>query len=138
MPEFELGKDAKLYRGAVGGPASTEVTNVRNLTLNMAAREADVTTRANGGWRATAATLRECSIEFQMVWDPTDGGFAAMRTAFLTSAKIALKALTSETGEGPDGDFSITNFSRSEELEDAILVDVTAKLAVFRTWVESS
>ena len=38
-------------------------------------------------------------------------------------------------GQGPDGDFSITSFSRSEELEEAITVSVTAKLAVFRTWV---
>ena len=35
------------------------------------------------------------------------------------------------------GDFSITNFSRNEALEEAIVADVTAKLAVFVEWYET-
>lgn len=130
--------NAKLYYGAAGGPANTEMTNVRNVTLNLEAGEADVTTRANLGWRATAPTLRECSVDFEMVWDPEDAGFAAVKNAFLTNGLIALKVLDQAGGQGPDGDFSITSFSRSEELEEAITVSVTAKLAVFRTWVEGT
>ncbi len=135
MPNFALGMNAKLYYGAAGGPASTEMTNVRNVTLNLEAGEADVTTRANSGWRATAPTLRECSVEFEMVWDPADAGFTAIKNAYLTAGLIALKVLDQAGGQGPDGDFSITSFSRSEELEEAITVSVTAKLAVFRNWV---
>jgi hypothetical protein len=138
MPNFVLGMNAKLYYGTAGGPANTEMTNVRNVTLNLDAGEADVTTRANQGWRATAPTLRECSVEFEMVWDPADAGFAAVKNAYLTNGLIALKVLDKAGGQGPDGDFSITSFSRSEELEEAITVSVTAKLAVFRSWVEGS
>ena len=138
MPDFVLGMNAKLYHGAAGGSASTELTNVRNVTLNLEAGEADVTTRANGGWRATAPTLRECSVDFEMVWDPEDTGFTAIKNAFLTNALIALKVLDQADGQGPDGDFSITSFTRSEELEEALTVSVTAKLAVFRSWVEGS
>ncbi len=135
MPNFVLGMNAKLYHGVAGGPANTEMTNVRNVTLNLEAGEADVTTRANLGWRATAPTLRECSVEFEMVWDPADAGFTAIKNAYLTNGLIALKVLDQAGGQGPDGDFSITSFSRSEELEEAITVSVTAKLAVFRSWV---
>ncbi len=135
MANFVLGMNAKLYYGTAGNPASTEMTNVRNVTLNLEAGEADVTTRANQGWRATAPTLRECSVEFEMIWDPSDAGFAAVKNAYLTNGLIALKVLDKEGGQGPDGDFSITSFTRSEELEEAITVSVTAKLAVFRNWV---
>ena len=138
MPSFILGMNAKLYHGAAGGPASTEMTNVRDVTLNLEAGEADVTTRANSGWRATAPTLRECSVEFEMVWDPADAGFTAIKNAYLTNGLIALKVLDQANGQGPDGDFSITSFSRSEQLEEAITVSVTAKLAVFRNWVEGT
>jgi len=138
MPNFVLGMNAKLYYGTAGGPANTEMTNVRNVTLNLEAGEADVTTRANSGWRATAPTLRECSVDFEMIWDPSDAGFAAVKNAYLTNGLIALKVLDRANGQGPDGDFSITSFSRSEELEEAITVSVTAKLAVFRNWVEGS
>lgn len=42
MPHFVLGMNAKLYHGAAGGSAATELTNVRNVTLNLEAGEADV------------------------------------------------------------------------------------------------
>jgi hypothetical protein len=42
------------------------------VTLNLEAGEAEVTTRANSGWRATVATLKEASVEFEMVWDTGD------------------------------------------------------------------
>jgi len=131
---FILGKDAKLYHGTAGATATTEMTNVKDVTLNLEAGEADVTTRANSGWRATAPTLRECTVEFEMVWDPDDAGFAAIKTAFLSSDLIALLVLDKEGGQGPDADFAITSFSRNEALEEAITVSVTAKLSVFRQW----
>jgi len=134
MPNVILGMDAKLYYGNAGSSATNEMTNVRDVTVTAEAGEADVTTRANSGWRATVATLRECTIEFEMVWDPADAGFAAVKTAYLTSDLIAFKALDQAGGTGVDADFSITSFSRSEPLEEAITVSVTAKLSVFRAW----
>ena len=136
--DFVLGMNAKLYYGAAGATATTEMGNVKDVTLTLEAGEADITTRANQGWRATAPTLRECSVEFEMVWNPSDAGFTAIKTAFLTAGMVALKILDQEGGQGPDGDFSITSFSRNEALEEAVTVSVTAKLAVFRSWVAGS
>ncbi len=140
--EFLLGMNAKIYQGAAGGALATltEMANVKDVTLNLEAGEADVTTRANQGWRATAPTLRECTAEFEMLWKPGDAGFDAVKTAFLTSGSIRLAVLTGDRAasgtEGPLGDFSITNFSRNEPLEEGVTVSVTAKLAVFAEWVE--
>lgn len=140
--EFLLGMNAKIYQGTAGGELATlsEMANVKDVTLSLEAGEADVTTRANQGWRATAPTLRECTAEFEMLWKPGDAGFDAVKTAFLTSGTIRLAVLTGEKAasgtEGPLGDFSITNFSRNEPLEEGVTVSVTAKLAVFDEWVE--
>ena len=102
--------------------------------------EADITTRGNSGWRATAPTLRECSVEFQMVWRPGDTVFDAIKAAFLAAGTVALAVLDQKVAvsgaQGPLGDFAITNFSRNESLEEAIVADVTAKLAVFVEWHE--
>jgi hypothetical protein len=143
MAAYVLGVDAGLYQGAAGSttPSSMSgVDNVRDVTLSMEAGEADITTRGNSGWRATAPTLRECTVEFQMVWKPGDTVFEAIKTAFLTSGTVALAVLDQKVGisgaQGPLGDFSITNFSRNEALEEAIVADVTAKLAVFVEWHE--
>jgi len=138
---FVLGMNAGLYQGAAGvidPTAMSEVAHVRDVTLNLEAGEADVTTRSNSGWRATAPTLRECTVEFEMLWKPGDAVFEAIKTAFLTAGSVALAVLdqkvTVDGAQGPLGDFSIINFSRSEPLEEGMTVSVTAKLAVFVEW----
>ena len=149
MADFLLGMNAKIYQGAAAAdpatldPATlTEMGNVKDVTLSLEAGEADITTRANSGWRATAPTLRECSCEFEMVWKPGDAGFEAIKAAFLSAGTVALAVLTgahNESGaEGPVGNWSITNFSRSEALEEAVTVSVTAKLAAFGQWFEAA
>jgi len=124
---IKLGMQAKLYYGPAGATAATELTNVKDLTLNLETGEADVTTRGNQGWRATIATLKNGSVEFEMVWDTTDAGFNAIQQAYFNNTAIAFAVLDGENGEGLDADFSITNFTRNEPLEEAITVSVTAK-----------
>jgi len=129
----KLGLDAKLYRntGNYAAPAWNEVKNVKDLTLNLEAGEADVSTRGNGGWRANIATLKDASLEFEMVWDTADADFTALRTAFLTNAPIEFAVLDGASNasgaQGLRASMAITNFSRSEPLEEAIKVSVTAK-----------
>ena len=138
---FLFGMNAKLYQGEEGDLLANldEVSNVKDVTVTLEASEADVTTRGNQGWRATAATLRGCTVEFEMLWKPSDACFAAIRTAFLTAGLVRLAALTGDRdtadSEGPMGDFAITGFTRSEPLEEGVSVSVTAKLSVFAEWV---
>ncbi len=135
----KLGMNCKLYYRAAGTedpivPGNwTELTNVRNLTLNLERAEADLTTRGNNGWRATAATLKDGSIELEMVWDTADAGFTALKNAYFNSTVIGLAVLDGGIGvvgsQGLVADFEITNFSRQENLEEGVTVSVTAKPA---------
>jgi len=124
---IKLGMACKAYYGTAGVSATTELTNVKDVTLNLETGEADVTTRGNNGWRATVATLKDGSVEFQMVYDTEDAGFVAIKDAWLNSEAVALMFLDGEGGSGLDADFTITNFSRGEPLEEAVMVNVTAK-----------
>lgn len=138
---IKLGMECKLYYGAAGSTANTLLANVKDLTLNLEKGEADVTTRANQGWRAVVATLKSGTVEFEMVWDTEDAGFAALKDAYFNNTAIALAVLDGESGEGLDADFSVTNFSRNEPLEEAVTVNVTVK-PTYSTrapaWVEGS
>ncbi|MBI9017372.1 MAG: hypothetical protein JEZ07_08950 [Phycisphaerae bacterium] len=136
--QFKLGMKAKMYYGAAGVETIatlTELSNVRDVTVNHETGEADITTRANNGFEATAATLKKCAIDFEMVYKPggTDLGLDAVRDAWINNAPITLAALTdahdAAGAEGPFGDFVITNFTRKESLAEAIIISVTAKLA---------
>lgn len=141
MPDFLLGMGASIYQGTTGAVLGslTEMTNVRDVTLNMEAGEADYTTRANAGWRATAPTLREMSVDFEMVWKPGDSGFDAIRAAFLANDTLELAILDQDRAEsgaqGPKGSFSITSFNRGEPLEEVITVSVSAKLSSYDEWI---
>jgi hypothetical protein len=133
---IKLGMEAVLKfktGGQAGGGSWTALGNVKDVTLNLETGEADVTTRANAGWRATVGTLKEASVEFEMVWDTADAGFTAIKNAFFNNAVIGLQVLDGTSGQGLQADFSITNFSRSEALEEAITVSVTAKVTYSAT-----
>ena len=101
----------------------TEVTNVQDVTVNMSAGEADVTTRGNSGWRQTVPTLRECTIEFTMLYLPGEATFDTLHAAFNSGDTVPASC------EGISGQWGVTNFSYEEPLEDAVKVNVTLKLA---------
>jgi len=130
---IKLGKDARLYRNiAASGMANMQhVSNVRDLTLGLETGEADVTTRGNGGWRATVATLKDGSLEFEMVWDTADTHFTAIRNAFIAGSVIKLAVMSDVWSEsfnhGLYAHWMITGFTRNEPLEEAVTVSVTAK-----------
>lgn len=130
---MKLGMEAKLYRntGSYAAPTWVEMTNVKDLTLNLEASEADVTTRGNAGWRATIAALKDGSIEFEMVWDPTDAGFTAIQDAYFNNTTVEFGVMdgdiVSSGTQGLRATMSITKLTRSEPLEQAITVSVTAK-----------
>jgi len=148
----KLGMQAKLYRLSTGvraawpssgAPANlVELSNVKDVTLNLETGEADVTTRANNGWKATIATLKEGSVEFEMIWDPSDAGFSAMKDAYFNNTAVALAILDGAKdvvgSQGLWADFSVTNLTREEPLEDAIKAKVTVKptySAISPAWV---
>jgi len=130
---IRLGLDAKLYfdPSGVGESTWTEMDNVRDLTLNLETGEADVTTRGNAGWRAIVATLKNGSIEFEMVWDTEDAGFTAIKNAYFNNTFVGFAIMDGDIltpgSQGLQANFSITNFSRNEPLEEAITVNITAK-----------
>ena len=130
---IKLGMEAKIYYDPAGVANGnwTELGNVKDVTLNLETGEADVTTRANQGWRATVATLKEGSVEFEMIWDTNDPGFSAIKDAYFNNTPIGFAVMDGDIAvsgsQGLQADFSITNFSRSEPLEEAVTVSVTAK-----------
>lgn len=144
MPK--LGKDCKLYYSddllsAENPPASASwkiINNVRDSTLGLEKGEADVSTRGSGGWRQTLGTLKEGSIDFEMVWETEDAAFSALQNAFMNNAELALAVMDGEIdGPGSEGlasNFSVMSFTRSEPLEEGVTVAVTIKPSSETDW----
>lgn len=121
-----LGLNCVLYRGEAGQTASTEMTNVKDVELNLTTGEADITTRAANGWRAYVATLKEASLTFQMNYEADDADLKAIQTAFMNNSAISF-LVGDDKGNGLDADFVITEFNIPQPLEEAVTVSVTAK-----------
>ena len=130
---IKLGMEAKLYRnsGSYAVPVWVELSNVRDVTLNLQTGDADVTTRNNGGWKASIATLKDAGIEFEMVWDTTDAGFTAIQTGFFGNTPLEFAVMDgpiADSGsQGLRATMSIMNFSREEPLDEAIKAKVSCK-----------
>lgn len=154
---YQLGMDAVLYYEAGGysadandypdisGGIGTAVDIVKNVTLNLEKAEADVTTRGNNGWRANVGTLKDGSINAQIQWDTDNAAFTALMTAWLENSVIGVAVLdeayvSGSAGTGLVANCSVINFTRNEELEDAIVADVVIKptySAVKPDWLDS-
>lgn len=136
-----FGFEAKMYQGAAGASAATELDIVRDVTLTLESTEGETTTRATGGFKTYAAGLKDATVEFNMKWDPSNAGFKAIRDAYVGRTMVALKILDKANGEGLDADFVITKFTRAENLDEKVEVAVTARPAMDTrapAWVEAT
>jgi len=130
-----LGIDAKLYRntGTFATPVWNEIPNVTNLTLNLEKSDTDVTTRGGAAnkFRQIAVILADGTVDFEMIWDNTDLDFIAIKDAFLASTQIDFWVLdgddTTTGNQGLRAEMEISNFTRNEELEDALRLDVSIR-----------
>jgi len=123
---IKIGLEAKLFYGPAGSTASSAAENVKDVSLSLEAGSADITTRAAKGWRVKKATLKEGSLEFEMNYDTEEPLCTAVISNFLDGTPMAF-FVSDGDGTGLDADFSITNCSIEQPLEEAITVSVTAE-----------
>jgi hypothetical protein len=124
------GKDFFLYRNSAtpGTPTWVEIENVRDVTRTLEKSLADASVRGSS-YRLQVGTLKDLSVEFQMVYDDEDVDVDALEDAFQDDSNIEFLTL-----DGPIGTVGskglrfmgqVTNFSVNEALEDVGLIDVT-------------
>ena len=131
----KLGLDAALYYNTnnYASPSWSELTRVRDVTLTLEKGEADVSTRAGGGWREVIGTLKDASVTFTMLQAPsgTDTVFTAIRDAFLNNTAVEFLILDGDIATSGSQGLRVTmmvlSFTRNENLEEAIGYDVSIR-----------
>jgi len=148
---FRLGKDAKVYRNLVPystptfTAAANEVKIARDVTQNLDKGDFDGSTRGTGGWRQHAGTLKDASIDLEILYRPSDVHYEALLAAFLFDGCVELLIVSGPpTVIGADGlwaEFTVTGFTRNEPLEEGLTVSVTLMPAISTNepkWVKSN
>lgn len=95
------------------------------LTVNLEKAEADASTRANNGWRATVGTLKDASIEFTELNKVGDGAFGLLQG--LWSSGDPCDVGISDAGGTLTLTCEVMNFNVNRNLEEDIFADVTLK-----------
>lgn len=139
-----LGLKCKAYCGPEGLtfeqlviPAN-EMTLLRSATLNLTKATADVTTRGST-WRLTQGTLKEASVEGEIIMVAGARDSTMFSNAFLQDMNLSM-FISDGYGKGLFGDFSVNNLSQSQPLEDVVVANYTVAPTLtdrFPEWVET-
>jgi hypothetical protein len=122
--------NAKVYVGTAGTTVSPGTNTLLGTVgdVEVETKKAEAKTPRRGcGFMLVSGTLIEMSVKFTVVANPADTLAESLITAYFNSTPLAFLILDNTSGEGPDADFEIMDFKRSEKLEDAIAWDFTIK-----------
>lgn len=124
MGQPRAGIEAKLYYGTAGGAASTEVGEAREVTVNGSTTMGKVVRRSSRQ-ESNVPTTIAVGLEFDLVPDDDSAVVAAFTAAWMSHTALAFHAKSLETGLGPNGDFFVEGFNRSEPAQDVQSIRVT-------------
>ena len=128
-----LGLNAKIYNnsGSYASPTWDEITGARDVGVKLANGEAAVSSRGSGGWKLTKAAMKDASVEFDVIYDPADTEFQALRDAWINGTAVELAVMDSDVAvagaEGIRASFAVIGFDRNEPLEGPLTVAVVCK-----------
>jgi hypothetical protein len=120
----KTGRRAKLYYRVGGSTVTddwTELTRVRNLTLNDEKGTVEVDDRSTSvvGFLIDKRTV---GVEFDLTYDATDAGHIALNDAYVNEAALGIAvmdgAFAASTGNGVALDMYVATFTRNENLAD--------------------
>lgn len=141
VKNYQLGRDAKLYAGAVGSTPATEIKDVKDLSLSLTQDEIDITTRTAKGWKATAPGLREAEISFDLLCAAGSTEAKLFLNAYkggadgtVTSANYVAIKIVDNSIDGLatfEADCMVSDCSMEQNLEDAIKLSIKVKPTVY-------
>lgn len=126
------GKDFKFYYDSnipyISAAVWVELTDVKDVTRNLETALADASTRGSD-FRQQIGTLKDLSIDFQMVYDGSDTGRQVFEDAYYLNQDIDVLFLDGSintTGsKGIRFLCQVSKFGQSEGLEDVGMNDIT-------------
>lgn len=129
-----LGMDCNVFlnTGNYASPTWGAVEAVRNVTLESPHIMADASRRGSGGFKQYLATLKDVSLNIEMVWDKDDTAFVALYEAMIARTPVELAIVDGANESGAlwlDAMWLPEAWPRAEELEGILIVDATYRIA---------
>lgn len=119
-----MGVASKLYyrsAGSYASPTWTEIRACKDVNVGFTIEGADDTARDASGWESVMAGHRKFSIETEVIHDPADAAWEALRAAAAAGTVLDVMALNgaydSAGKKGDRADVVVTDFSRGQPLK---------------------
>lgn len=125
--DVQIGLDGKFYYGTAGSTASTEATNIEDVTVNLSTTEVDITRRGST-WEGSKVILLTGEITATLQKREGDAFMTSVETAYLNKTRIAIYAKSSSTGKGLNADCYVTQMNDGQPLKDKQTYDLTFKI----------
>jgi hypothetical protein len=119
-----IGLEGKLYWGAAGATAGTELTIARDVSYTFDPTLADVSDRESIIEYERVAKVK-FGLEFEVNNNDSNAFVAAVRAAAAAGMLLAFRTRDKTSGWGCDGDFNI-KLDESQPLKDAQRLKVVA------------
>ena len=109
-------------------PVWDKIGVIRDESLELSKALVDVTTRLAQGWRLQRGSLKEATINIQLLYDTSDADFIAIQQAFFNDTPLILGLFDGDitqagTYQGLHAQMNVSQFSQPRNLEDAVVVD---------------
>ena len=127
---LRAGLSAKLYRNTAtwGTPTWSEITPVKDLTLNLEMSVAEVKARLSA-FVQNLTCLKSISVDFNMINDTSIANHGTLRDAFfagtLVGFAVADDAIATSGTEHFRFEGYVTKWNVTQNLEEAMMVDAT-------------
>lgn len=116
---WKLGRECTLTIG------TNELKLAREVTVELAGSEADVTSRNSDGIKQTVLALKEWTISGTAIYSPDDAAVQALLDAYMNGT--ALTITISDPTLNYTGKWAVVSLTNGQPLEDVATLDFTLK-----------
>ena len=116
---WKLGRECTLTIG------TNELKLAREVTVELAGSEADVTSRNSDGIKQTVLALKELTISGTAIYSPGDAAVQALLDAYTNGT--ALSITISDPTLSYTGKWAVVSLTNGQPLEDVATLDFTLK-----------
>ena len=107
---------------------SNQLKLSRDITVNQGGSEVDVTSRNSGGVKQVVLGLKDLSISFQAIYDPSDSAIDALQGSYDDGTPVSVTL--SDPTLDYNGSWVCTQFNVNQPIDGVVTVDVTLKPTV--------
>ena len=127
--KYTLGFENHCYIGEAGAEPTTELLNIKDVTVSLSAEVKDATARYAGAFKINVPGMIDAGVEYTVIADSdteSAAGVTMLRDAFINRKALAVK-LTLGDGAYFMSDMIVEKMDNNQQNDDVVTYSVSMK-----------